>query len=412
MSNIILCADDSKTIQTVAEITFRVSDYQYVGAVSADEALDKARAQKPALILADASMPGKDGYELCQAIKSDPALGDVPVVMLCGNSSGYDASRGTEVGADGHVTKPWDTEAMLGKVAEILDKAGASQAPAPSAPAAVKTKPPILPTTPAAAANAAAAAASAPQGPRGATMMGMQPLQQPPGPAAESGGASARRGTEPAVEDARPLGAPLPPQRAATPAKPARPAGQRAPSRPAPAPGGRAATPPPASARPRPTPRPTAVGHAPTPGRTPAPPAVEFSAPAAKPAPAPMPAPTPAPAPAATKPAPAAAPAAAPARRRAEIVATPATGAPAIGRPPMIKGTPLRRPSLSALMQSAVPQAAASIARDNGIDPMGPEMKALVALSQDVVERIVWEVVPELAETIIRENLDLLTAKQ
>jgi hypothetical protein len=62
-------------------------------------------------------------------------------------------------------------------------------------------------------------------------------------------------------------------------------------------------------------------------------------------------------------------------------------------------------------VQAAVPAAAEAAARSAGLDPSGPEMAALVKLSREVIERVVWEVVPELAETIIRENLDRL-AKQ
>src|SRR5678815_4200378 len=122
MSKVILCADDSATMQTVGDITFRATDYTYVGARSADEALDKARSQRPTLVLADSVMPGKTGYDLCQALKSDPATADVPVVILCGNSAPYDAARGAAVGADGSLTKPWDTQVMLDKVGEILEK--------------------------------------------------------------------------------------------------------------------------------------------------------------------------------------------------------------------------------------------------------------------------------------------------
>ncbi|MBT8492179.1 MAG: response regulator, partial [Deltaproteobacteria bacterium] len=92
-------------MQTVAEITFRASDFEYIGARSADEALKLAKEKKPAIILADAVMPGKTGYDLCQAAKSDPELASIPVVLLCGNSQAYDAAKGAEVGADAHMTK-------------------------------------------------------------------------------------------------------------------------------------------------------------------------------------------------------------------------------------------------------------------------------------------------------------------
>lgn len=69
------------------------------------------------------------------------------------------------------------------------------------------------------------------------------------------------------------------------------------------------------------------------------------------------------------------------------------------------------RPDVGARIERAVPAAAAAVARDAGLDPNGPEMKALLALSKDVIERVVWEVVPDLAETIIRENLDQLAKR-
>jgi CheY-like chemotaxis protein len=212
MSKVILCADDSVTMQTVAEITFRTTEYGYLGARSADEAIEKVKAQRPVLVLADAVMPGKTGYELCQALKADPATADIPVVILCGNSAPFDGAKGAQVGADGSLTKPWDTQVMLDKVTEILDKVAATgvakiaggakaaapaiaapaamAAPAPAAPPVAQIPPPAASMTPLAvppvgpavnpAAQIAAAAAQpkvAP--PRSATIMGMPTIKMP-----------------------------------------------------------------------------------------------------------------------------------------------------------------------------------------------------------------------------------------
>src|SRR5260221_12871135 len=65
VSKIVLCVDDSVTMQQVADITFRGTEFQYVGARTVEEAISKAKAQKPAIVLADAAMPGKNGYDLC-----------------------------------------------------------------------------------------------------------------------------------------------------------------------------------------------------------------------------------------------------------------------------------------------------------------------------------------------------------
>lgn len=320
MSKTILCADDSVTMQKVAEITFRATEYQYVGAKSADEAVSAAKAGKPVLVLADAEMPGQDGYELCRALKNDPALADVPVLVMCGKSQAYDPAKGAEVGADGHVTKPWDTQVMIDKVAEVLAAGGvakpegagakpaASATPTPVA-AAPAPKIPSIPATPATG--------------RSATIMGM-PTIKPPMKAPATPGVTPISSSSPSPIMSKPVPEPAP----------------------APAP-----------------------------------------APAAKPAPAPAP-----------KPAPVAA-------------AAPAAGG-AVSRPPMIKGVPTRRLKLvPADVADRIAAAAAGAASDLGIDPSSPEMKALLALSANVIERIAWEVIPELAEHMLRENLSDLTAK-
>jgi hypothetical protein len=83
--------------------------------------------------------------------------------------------------------------------------------------------------------------------------------------------------------------------------------------------------------------------------------------------------------------------------------------AASIGRPPMVSGVPTKR---SALVERVLSQMAARLAESAGIDPNGPELAALLKLSTEVVERVVWEVVPQLAEQIIRENLQDLTSRR
>ncbi|MSP15625.1 MAG: response regulator [Myxococcales bacterium] len=155
MAKHILCADDSATIQKMAAITFAGSEYVLHGVRSGDEALAVARRVRPMLVLADAVMPGQDGYELCRSVKADPALHGVPVFILCGNSSQYDEARGSSAGADGHVTKPWDTQALLDRVGDVLARAalaGASALATPTlvaAPAPIAMVAPVAPAAPA-----------------------------------------------------------------------------------------------------------------------------------------------------------------------------------------------------------------------------------------------------------------------
>ncbi|MCA9678397.1 MAG: response regulator, partial [Myxococcales bacterium] len=84
-----------------------------------------------------------------------------------------------------------------------------------------------------------------------------------------------------------------------------------------------------------------------------------------------------------------------------------ATAAETVGRAPMIAGIPTGR---SALVERGLAKMAARLAEAAGLEPGSPELLALLKLSTEVVERIVWEVVPELAEQIIKENLQELAA--
>ena len=128
MSKIVLCVDDSVTMQQVADITFRGTEFTYVGARNYDEAVEKAKGQKPTVVLADSVMTGKTGYDLCLALKSDAKTADVPVVILIGNGAPYDSAKGVQVGADANLPKPWDTQTMLEKVLEIVAKAASGVA--------------------------------------------------------------------------------------------------------------------------------------------------------------------------------------------------------------------------------------------------------------------------------------------
>jgi len=319
VSKIVLCVDDSATMQMVADITFRGTDFTYVGARSVDEALQKAKAGKPAVVLADAAMPGKTGYDLCQEIKA--SMPDVPVVILVGNGAPYDAAKGTAVGADANLPKPWDTQTMLEKVTEIVNKGATAKPGAAAAAPAAAAKPAAAAAAPAAAPAAASAAANQP--PRSATIMGMPTIKMPAGVA-------------PTVTPATP--APAKTQAMAVP--------------------------------------PVAANLAASAGLRPP------AAPAAQPVAA-----------------------AAPAASSAPVI----SGVGGMNRAPMVAGNPTKRSKLVDAMLAKMGQ---RLAEATGLAEGSPELAALLKLSTEVVERVVWEVVPDLAEQIIRENLETLAASR
>jgi CheY-like chemotaxis protein len=335
MPKTLLLADDSITIQKVVGMTFKGEDYQVIAVDNGEDALSRAREHKPDIVLADVVMPKRNGYEVCEAIKNDPALKDVPVLLLAGTFEAFDEARAREAKADGHITKPFESQALVSKVRELVEGI------APIAPTPGLLNRPVTPTPPPAA-HPAAAAPSAPAArpsgppapqprpagfvpgqapPPGAQQrpVGPPPGARPPGPmpgqppGMRPGGpppAGAQRpgpGFGPGPMPGRPMPAPPAGARPPAGAMPGRPAGPIPPgARPPGAVPGQAM-------RPGPGPNPAApLGArpaAPQPPRGPAaPPAGWPGGPAAA---RPAPAAPPAPAPVAVKPAPA--PVAAPA---------------------------------------------------------------------------------------------------
>ncbi|MBE9536247.1 MAG: response regulator [Proteobacteria bacterium] len=133
MAKKLLLADDSITIQKVIGITFEKEDYELIVVDNGIDAIAKAREIKPDLILADAVMPGKDGYQVCKEIKADAELSSVPVILLAGAFEHFDEAKSKEVGADDHIVKPFESQTLIEKVeAQLLGKAD-TLAPAPTA---------------------------------------------------------------------------------------------------------------------------------------------------------------------------------------------------------------------------------------------------------------------------------------
>jgi len=137
MTQKLLLADDSITIQKVIQITFAHEDYQLTITDNGDTALVRAEELVPDLVLADVYMPGKNGYELCAAIKQSPALRHVPVLLLAGSFEPFDEGKARAAGADAWIEKPFESQTLINKVAELLSAAPAADATAaPLAPAA------------------------------------------------------------------------------------------------------------------------------------------------------------------------------------------------------------------------------------------------------------------------------------
>ncbi len=122
MPKTILLVDDSSTTRVAHRIAIsKNTDYNVLCAGSGQEALAKATAENPDLILMDITMPGMDGFEVCRELRKNPKTKDVPVVLLSFRNEQQSIQHGYESGCTAYLTKPvQDTElvAVLNKYLE------------------------------------------------------------------------------------------------------------------------------------------------------------------------------------------------------------------------------------------------------------------------------------------------------
>ena len=135
MSMRILIVEDSVTMRKVMEMTFAGEDAELLAVDSGELALEQARDFGPDVAFIDASLPGLDGYEVTRRIKGDPQLGGTAVVLMASQHRPLDEARASEVGADDHILKPFDTQEAIDKATQLADRADALE-DAPSIPVA------------------------------------------------------------------------------------------------------------------------------------------------------------------------------------------------------------------------------------------------------------------------------------
>lgn len=147
----ILLADDSITIQKVVELTFSDGDYEVIATNNGTKAIEILDKVRPDIILSDIIMPEKNGYEVCEYVKSRPDLKHIPVILLTGTFEPFDPDRAEKAGCDAVVTKPFESQGLIQKVEDLIRKQAASAAAAaptieePTPPARVSPAPETSP---------------------------------------------------------------------------------------------------------------------------------------------------------------------------------------------------------------------------------------------------------------------------
>ena len=120
MSIKVLVADDSITIQKVIGIIFGGDEYSLTIVDNGKTAVDKAAEINPDILLIDALMPGMSGYEVTEQIRATPTLATKPILILTGSFEPFDEERAIKCGADDFIAKPFESQQIITKVKELL----------------------------------------------------------------------------------------------------------------------------------------------------------------------------------------------------------------------------------------------------------------------------------------------------
>ena len=134
MARIVLVADDSPTIQKKAVGILKGEGFDVETVSNGVAAIKRLGTIMPSVILADVSMPGRDGYEVCEYVKKSVQLSHVPVLLIASEMEPYDQARGAEVRADGIIKKPFEPQELISTVEKYAAKAEAALKPEDTEP--------------------------------------------------------------------------------------------------------------------------------------------------------------------------------------------------------------------------------------------------------------------------------------
>ncbi len=117
----ILLAEDDRILRKAGEVSLRKKGYDVIAAVDGEDALAKARAQKPDLVLLDVMMPKMHGFDVLDALKGDPDVRDIPVIMLTNLEQPADIRRAADAGAHSYLVKSnMNLDDLAARIADAL----------------------------------------------------------------------------------------------------------------------------------------------------------------------------------------------------------------------------------------------------------------------------------------------------
>ena len=116
----VLVVDDDDVISQLITVNLELEGLEVSQCADGLEALERIGEWRPHVVTLDVMMPRLGGFELVQRLRSDPATADIPVVMVTGRAAAADLARGTELGVDAYVTKPFEPTDLVATVMRLL----------------------------------------------------------------------------------------------------------------------------------------------------------------------------------------------------------------------------------------------------------------------------------------------------
>ena len=118
----ILIVDDEVQLVEMVKLRLEANGYSVITACDGQEGLDKARIEKPDLIILDLMLPKIDGYKVCTMLKFDEKYKNIPIILFTARAQQEDEKLGKEVGADAYITKPFEPQVLLDKIKALISK--------------------------------------------------------------------------------------------------------------------------------------------------------------------------------------------------------------------------------------------------------------------------------------------------
>ncbi|HBQ21306.1 MAG: hypothetical protein A2Z91_06090 [Deltaproteobacteria bacterium GWA2_38_16] len=115
----VLIVDDEQDLVMMIKIKLESEGFRVIEAYDGEEALEKVK-EKPDLILLDIMMPKMDGLQVCAKLKKDPTMQKIPIIMVTAKAQETDQQWGKECGADSYITKPYQFDALIKQIRELL----------------------------------------------------------------------------------------------------------------------------------------------------------------------------------------------------------------------------------------------------------------------------------------------------